>query len=193
MRLTFDRPAHRYAIDGVYVPSVTQVLEAERLLYFGGASNESMEYARSLGTAVHSATELDDAGDLDEDSLADVAVPYLSAWRRFRAETGFVPSAIEQRVFHAAYRYAGTLDRLGSLPRAGAVIVDIKTGQPQRATGYQLAAYAACLPIAEQRRKRFGVYLRPDGTYSLTEYKDRGDLSVFLAALTLYNVRRKPE
>jgi len=184
--LSFDPDRHRYFWDGVPVPSVTRVLQSTRLVDFSGINAEVLAYARSLGTSVHIATALDDTGDLVPESVPDVVAPYLAAWRRFRAECEFVPDRVEHRIFNHAYRYAGTLDRTGRM-RKTPVLVDVKTGQPTRAAGYQTAAYLAALPRQEWRRKRFAVHLNPDGTYRLVPYLDRGDLAVFLAALTIHN------
>jgi hypothetical protein len=94
---------------------------------------------------------------------------------------------IEHCLYNADYRYAGTLDRVGDLGGVD-VLIDIKTGYEQRATGPQTAAYAACRKATEKLR-RFGCYLQADGTYRLVPYKERSDWHVFLACLTLINWR----
>lgn len=185
--LTFDPIAHVYKVDGRQVPNVTSVLDAAGLNEFGFVGPEVLTFARSRGQAVHAATALDDLGELDEASVDPHAAPYLTAWRRFRRETGFVPTAIEQRVYHVGHRYAGTLDREGVFPQFKSdALLDIKTGAPSATTGPQTAAYLAA---RGGRRARYAVYLQPDGRYHLHLHKDPNDLAVFLAALTIFNWR----
>jgi hypothetical protein len=188
--LTFDPARHRYFYNGRPVPNVTRILESAGMLDFGGASFEAMQNARELGTLVHETVALDNVGRLDMDSVDEDIVGYLIGWRRFRRETGFVPRLVERRVYHASFRYAGTLDAEGELRACSAALVDIKSGSKQRATGPQTAAYDAALMSeykANGKRKRFGVYLTPDGRYDLVPYDDREDFAVFMAALSLFN------
>jgi hypothetical protein len=186
--LTFDPVRHRYAYKGKPVPNVTTILQEARLVDLEGVSPEVLRIAGERGTDAHGACQLHDQDDLDEDSIDDTVRPYLTAWRKFRAETNAEIQAVEQQVYNPAWQYAGTLDRL--LAFAGREwIGDIKTGVPQRATGVQLAAYRACLPKSEQRRQRVAIHLRADGTYGLIHYDDHGDTHVFYAALTLYRWR----
>lgn len=188
--LTFDPAAHEYFWNGQLVPGVTHVLAASGLIDFTGVPIDALVAARERGTAVHRMCELDDLGDLDEDSADDALLGYLVAWRKFRAETNFVPDMVEWRVFHPTYRYAGTLDRRGMLFKCDAV-ADIKTGAPQRATSVQTAAYAMALdPKHGQKLKRYAVHLQEDGNFKLIEYKDPRDFIVFIAALTLVNWRQ---
>ena len=193
-RLTFDAMSHVYKWDGRVVPSVTQILAAEGLVEMGGSA-EKLAYARDLGTAVHVACELDAKGDLDEDSVAEVVRPYLAAYRRFCADTDFVPTLVEHRVYHEQLGYAGTSDLLGHIrKRRGRarqwVLPDIKSGFKRRATGPQTAAYWQALPsvarLEAQGCHRYGLYLRDDGAYDFVLYDDPNDVHVFNAALQLY-------
>lgn len=183
--LTFNAGPHEYRWKGEIVPGVTSVLEAAGLLDFGGASEEQLRAARERGTAVHKLCELADLNDLDEDSIDESLVGYLDAWGRFKVEQAFEIEVVEQPVYNTTHRYAGTLDRCGLLPRSyGLVLVDIKTGQPQQATGPQTAAYLAALPRTDRARTRIAVYLQPDGRYAMVTHDDRNDFNIFLAALT---------
>jgi hypothetical protein len=188
--LEYDANSHEYRVDGAIVPHVTAITDT--LIDFGGIAPDVLEHARDRGTAVHLLTELHDRGELDEDALADELRGYLTAYRRFIAEADPQWDAIEQRVYSARYRYAGTLDRVGSIggkrSRKG-VLVDIKaTASIQPAVGPQTAAYAHA--YGDSRLARFALQLRPDGTYRFHECRDQSDLPVFLAAMTVYNWRR---
>lgn len=139
MTLHFDEGAHRYTYNGVMVPNVTSVLEAT-LDQFAHVPADRLEYAREIGQAVHTATALYDLDDLVFDSVPLAVLPYLEAWIRFRSETGFMPSGIEERVFHPRHFYAGTLDRTGELFGVDSLI-DIKSGVLMPSVGPQTAAY----------------------------------------------------
>lgn len=189
--LRFDAQLHQYTADGVIVPSVTQVLQSVGLVDYGflGAQRD---FYLARGKAVHLACQLADENDLDKSTLDESLAPYLVAWRRFQAETGFRPELIEHRVFNPTYRYAGTLDRTGMIGQTLA-IVDTKTTEAAAWTAYQLAAYAACFD-RPMRFRRFAVALHDDGTYRATEYhiKDFArDWNVFLAALTVHNAKER--
>ncbi len=132
---------HSYWLGERRLPSVTEVLKVLPNGY-EHVSPEVLERKRVLGTAVHLACELDDRGTLDESTLDPAIQPYLSAWRRFRADTGFRCTVIEKSGYSRQYGYAGTLDRLGEIASAVSV-VDLKcVAELKPETGLQLAAYS---------------------------------------------------
>lgn len=181
--LLFDAATHTYYHDGRRVPGVTEILQP--LVDFGGAPQSVIDTAAAFGTAVHAACELDDLGELDEASLDPSLCPYLEAWRTFCADHDAQWEWIEGRVFHRTLRYAGTLDRYGTVNGVGTV-VDIKTtAQLYPSVGPQLAAYATAseMPVVN----RMAVQLRADGTYVTKLYDDPADWSVFVSLLTLRN------
>lgn len=191
--LHFDEPTHTYKVGGRVVPSVTQILAAvDRDLW--RVPTSILEAAAALGSAVHKATELDDLDDLDEESLAAPVAPYLAAWRRFRAETGFAPVTIEERLHNAMYGYCGTLDRVGHLDGQLALL-DIKSGVAWPSHGPQTAAYQDAYERQSGKKidLRLVVYLRDDGTYRMVAQRDKTDWSVFLAALTIYKFITKEQ
>ena len=74
------------------------------------------DYSRDRGSLVHLATHYDDEGELDDDSLDPVIVPYVEAWRKFKRESGFVVEESEIPMYSATYRYAGIFDTRGVFP-----------------------------------------------------------------------------
>lgn len=196
--LTFDQPSHTYTLDGARLPSVTQVLD--QLGSYAGIPEDVLARKAEIGDAVHLATEMHDRGELDEASVPTEIAGYFEGWKRFRHDTGFKPQEIERRVHSAKFRFAGTLDRTGTFTRVkGAhinrpVLVDLKcTYRLMASVGPQTAAYAYALQESTglQVRRRFAVRLVNDGTYQLEELKDPTDLSVFLAATTLYHWKQR--
>ena len=76
---------HEYAIDGVLRPSVTQTLKDAGLTYDQWYTEE----ARLRGKAVHAACQLLDEDDLDWDSVLPEYRGYVTAWERFKRDSGF--------------------------------------------------------------------------------------------------------
>jgi len=188
--LTFDPVEHVYTVGTQRVPSVTQTLAP--LVDYSQVPPAVLKRAQELGTAVHLMTELYDRDDLDTDNLSQELLPYLTAWMRFRAETGFVPELIEQRFHHPALRFAGTLDRTGIIGGRRAVLDIKKMLRLEPVVGVQLAAYKElCIKNGVHVEDRYGLGLRADGTYRLVPFKDTQDWPVFLSLLTLRNFKEK--
>ncbi len=198
--LTFDQPSHTYTLDGARLPSVTQVLD--QLGSYAGIPEDVLARKAEIGDAVHLCTELYDRDELDTDSVPPEIAGYFAGWLRFREETGFTPILIEERVYSKTFRYAGTLDRTGTFSKMkgikpdAQVMVDLKCTYKLMATvGPQTAAYVAALNEQNrslvQIKRRFAVRLVNDGTYQLEELRDPTDLSVFLAATTLYHWKQR--
>jgi hypothetical protein len=190
--LDFEESTHTYRFGGQVVPSVTQILAPLANLSF--VDPDVLEAARAFGTAVHKACELDDLGTLDEDELDPALGPYLSAWRKFCREYEVRWDMVEMRVFHKQLRYAGTLDRFGTvrlaphLAHRTPAMVDIKSGtQLFPSVGPQLAAYHRAVPTASVTTKRLAVQLKPDGTYFAKWHDDPNDFAVFASLLTISN------
>ena len=181
--LTFDAASHTYAFDGNPIPGVTTILKP--LTSFHIVRPDILAAASAFGTAVHLACEQWDRGTLDEAALDPALVPYLDAWKLFSAENIVNWTMIEDRVHHPIYRYAGTLDRFGTVNGKQAV-VDIKSSVAlYPATGMQLAAYKNAIPGASPMCARLAVQLKADGSYVAKPYTDRDDWPTFLSLLTL--------
>jgi len=174
--IILDPITHIYRDEkGTVIPGVTSILRDAGLI----DARWFDDYSRDRGTLVHQACAMYDRDDLDMDALDPVLAPYVLGWARFRRESGFVPVLIESVVFNEQHFYAGTLDRTGDMNSFNWLL------EPW--TGPQTAAYSGCLNVPH---KRGGVELRNDGTYKLTEYKDRNDIKVFLAALAVVNWKK---
>lgn len=190
MNLTFEAETHTYRLDGAVVPSVTQLLERVYEGVYANIPAAILERKSAIGTAVHLATELIDADDLDESSVDPVLVPYLDAYREFLAAEKPQWTMSETPLAHPLWRYAGTLDRAGIL-RDEHSIIDIKTvAQLHPAIGVQVAAYDLLHQHHISRptpAKRYALQLKPDGTYRLKPYADPDDYRVFLALVSVYN------
>lgn len=194
--LQFDAPSHAYTLDGVRVPSVTQVLKP--LYDFNGIPVNVLNAKAALGTRIHRACELLDNDDLDEDSEAgrkalEPVAGYLDAYKAFKRDKRLVILANEKLLFHPVHRYAGQIDR--SYAMDGDVWdVDLKsTVSMSPIVALQTAAYTAMLQAhgRTQPARRGALQLKPDGTYRLHEFADPSDFAVFLSLLTVQRFKER--
>ncbi len=188
----FDKADHSYWLGKTRLIGVSDAIQAAGLKDFSRIAPDVLEHARQRGTAVHSACHYLDEGDLDWATVSPEIEPYVRAWERFKKETGVELLGIEKPLFHATLGYAGTPDRVVNLyPHKG--IIDLKTYAPDAVTGIQLAGYSY-LEFGPQPTldapKRWGLWLKDDGKYSLKTYEDRGDERIFLACLDLCKWKR---
>lgn len=192
-RITFDAAAHRYTVDGGYVPSVSTILKAA--LTFAGVPADVLELALQRGTAVHRAVELDVLGTLDEATVDPRVAPYLAQWRKFRRDSGWTPIGVEVRCASARFGYAGTLDQLGRLPRTHGrtSLLDLKTSATAPITvGPQTAGYEQAVRETYPEESwsgvpidRYALLLTRDN-YRLVPLTNPADIAVFTSALTLW-------
>ncbi|WP_297479816.1 hypothetical protein [Ferrovum sp.] len=168
------------------MPSVTQILD--QFSDYSMVPPHILERKRQIGTAVHAAIDLDLKGELDEETIHSAWGGYFDGWRKFQKESGFIVESSEQRIYSEKYRYAGTLDLVGTLSSGPALIDTKTTAVLMPSVGPQTAAYAE--GIGKPRIKRYALQLTPDGKYSLEPCNGKNDWAVFQAALTLFNWRK---
>lgn len=193
--LVFNPQIHRYTLNGLVIPSVTQILE---LAGIGPDLNSIpaviLENKRQIGEFVHEACEYVDMGS-DEQLGWNLADGYVSAYRLFKAEIGFDVTEAELQVYSKRLRYAGTIDRIGTM-KDKEILLDIKTTAilDMGYIGPQTAAYEEAYREMTGKKKslpRYGLQLKPDGTYKLVQCKDKEDFQAFLAALNIYRWRER--
>jgi hypothetical protein len=188
----FDRDSHKYTMDGVIVPSVTEVISDVGLYDLSMVPKSILDNACSKGTFVHKLTELYDMGTLNIAKVKDNYLGYLKAWETFKNEKNVRVCDVELMVFSNKFKYAGTMDRVAVIDDR-ICILDIKTGAPSKAHAVQTSAYALAYKEmhGEKVKDRFCVYLSEKGEYKLTHQKDMFDESIFLSALSIYNFKRR--
>ena len=193
---TFDAAAHEYRLNGVRLPSVTQITQG--LTNYDGIPAEILERKRLIGSATHLASEFYDNGILDESTVDPVCEGYFQAYKAFRRDHAAKIWCNEKRLFSERHGYAGTLDRVfefcgghkGFWMAGDFVQIDLKTvAQLQPATAVQMAGYQLMLPplpVPRTRVKRVALQLKPNATYKLEPYIDPDDEQVFLASLRTF-------
>ena len=193
--LQFEEEGHRYTVDGRRVWSVTQVLEAAKLIDLSAIPHDVLQRAAERGTRVHKAAALLLRGQLNWSAVSEEDGGYLMGLEKFLRNTGLSPIAetVETPLYCGQHDYCGTPDVVASFAmrrpaRSVRVLVDWKTGM-MPAVRYQLAGYAFPLQV----RHRVAVKLNKDGTYRMVWFPPetlKQDFATFLRAL---NETRNPE
>lgn len=191
MQIEFDAPTHTYRIQGIEVPSVTQVLAP--LDSFAGCPLAALEHASTRGRFVHQAMALLVRDRLDWASLDDELLPYVQAGDSFLNEQDLTVIASEMQLGSTLLRVAGTLD-LVALWKEREALFDFKaTASLPPTVGPQTAGYALLYNEqhqgADKRRKlpRFSVQLKPDGTYRVRQHAAARDEVMFISSLNVYH------
>lgn len=189
--LRLDPDTHTYYWNGQRVPGVTHSLQAAGLIDYSGIPQHVLDRAAERGRAVHRALEFLDAGTLDRTTVSDELEPYLQAYERFCADTGFFPVLSERSRYHQLRRYAGTFDRTGTIGDE-LILLDFKTvAEVQEGHMMQLAGYLHFFPNP-RRFRGIALQLRPTGQYRVHEMRlcDFDQYSaVFFAAITMAHAR----
>lgn len=205
----FDAAQHVYTIDGRVIPSVTQVLEEEKLIDFSGIPDATLDQAKARGTYVHTVLHYYLEGDFE---LAECAEPfrgYVDSAIEFVDTVGAkplrndrgTPIAVEYRFWDPERMFAGTMDYLAWDRDDVLAINDWKTGEPSDvAAPLQTAAYEygvrkfllpTVLPRYKLPIRRRAVKLFKNGKRGRPEvYTDPRDLSMFFCALSCVHFRR---
>jgi hypothetical protein len=187
----FNEATHTYTLGQRKLPSVTQALQAIDEL--DGIPRDVLEAAARFGRHVHLACHLFNQGTLDEDALDAPLVPYVSAYKKFLADTGAQVVESERRVCHRNIGYAGTLDLAAVWGKSALpAVIDIKSSAlVPRSVGPQTAgyreAYLSDSPAHKLSRTRYCLHLKGDGTYRLHAYTDARDWNIFLSCLNIHN------
>lgn len=167
--LEYSDRDHKYYADGRERLSVTQILNKAGMISEYCIDEE----ARWRGSEVHQLCAEEDEARQEEGQDIDLRTVdarlrgYIRAWRKYRRESGFIPTLIEHRIDDHVNGYAGRLDRVGKLHLSGTAVIDLKTsksGSVADYVRYQLVAYAHAYKPGHIF-ERIAVALRPDGQY----------------------------
>lgn len=165
--LIFFEDKHEYRVDGVVVPSVSEVIRFISREVYSDTPAWRMKSAAERGTLVHKCCEeLDRVGTCE---VSNEVAGYVSAYASFLNAHRVEWRGIEASLYHPQMMYAGTLDRFGIVDDIP-TIVDLKTNaQPNfplieaQLGGYGLLA--SCVGFTAQ--KHLCLQLKKDGTYRL--------------------------
>lgn len=185
-KIIFDAPTHTYRVAGEHWPGVNEAMKA------GGLSPDISKFVnwslldgkRELGQNVHKMCEEIDWTGRTRPEFADL-VGYEKAYRTFLELERPTWRIVEKCLAHRRYRYCGTPDRVGFIPKFGETVVDIKSGQIHDHFGPALAAYGM-LARCRKGYKRIVLKLHANGTYDIHEFNNPNDEDAFKAAVKIY-------
>lgn len=181
--LDFQEEKHLYFREGIHVPSLSTLL---KFLQLDPNTRFYKPEHAMRGTYVHLLTEYIDQGILDWNTVSDKLKPYAEAYKEFISDEKPHWNYTEQIVFNESLWYGGTLDRAGIF-RGHDTILDIKSGNGGHMVkhGIQTAGYD--MALGGERRKRWILFLKPNGKYRLEEYTDPEDYKAIEKGAWLYN------
>lgn len=187
--LLFREKDHVYILDGERLPCVSDLCRFISRDIYKETPVWMMEAAAERGTAVHKATE-----ELDKTKgvcVDDEYAPYVQAYAKFLQEHDVVWELSEHSLWHPQHRYAGTIDRYGTVDGLK-TLVDLKTTyrvyKPLCTASLNL--YRMLLEARGRAVERLMIlHLKKDGTYSLVTISI--DNAVPMALLTLDTALRK--
>lgn len=195
--IIFDEAEHTYLVDGVEVPSVTTILQPLANRAYSSVNPSVLEYARNRGATVHEALEVYDLGG--ELEVVPETEGYIRAYLEW--EQIYRPrwTGVEQIVYSVGDKYIGTLDRIGTLNGSEFAIVDLKTSTPTKealvSVCCQTAAYAMAYTEQSEKPlkfaetiKRYGLFLKADGSYRLVDSEEYESKYGFSGALMFFNL-----
>jgi len=186
-QLVFFDEGHTYELDGVQIPSVSEVTRFLSREVYGDVQQFRLDHAAARGTKIHKLTEaLDKYGEIEADAES---LPYIKAYVKFRQEHDVQWDEIEKPRFHPDGLYAGTVDRMGTIDgRRG--ILDIKNSYRVHKPLYEAAQNLYRMTYDPGFIEvLYILHLKPDETYRLIELPIRDDLA--LACLTLHQATAK--
>lgn len=195
MALQLIEATHTYLLNGREIPGCTRCLDHSGLVDFSMVRADILEKKSRLGQEVHRVIQYYCENDLDMDSVADEAMPYLQSWIKVQEHTKFVPRLIECQTMACleGMPYGMRVDLAGMFMGEDSVL-DWKTGKAQWYHGVQLAGYS--IGLAHQSlsttmakfasRKRYVVELRADGQMAkVIPYRNMRDYRTFASALEI--------
>ena len=192
--LEYTDEGHIYKFNGRVVPSVSNILAPYQ--DFSKIPKQILTDKQAWGNSVHLYLQEYDRGILDYDAIDEVLDPeapnikaVVLAWDKFidpyleKHDT----MKIEHQMYSTRLHYAGTCDRL-----VGSTVIEIKTSQPRKAVGVQLAAYAN---LAFENRlinnlenvELTSWHVNEQGKAEIRHWDYKNNWNIFMCLLTSYN------
>lgn len=193
--LTFDEATHVYLLDGIQIPSVTQLMKPLTERDYQDIPQWRLDKAAEKGTAVHEGIEIWLQYGIDD--VPDEYSGYLDAFKKWWTDSGAELIDTEVRVYHKTKKYAGTCDLLCMLD-GKRTLVDYKSSVKvkKKSGGVQLEGYVQALAsqgiVIEQKAI---LHIKQTRDYEFIKYplKDAKSLRVFNALKDIYDFQQEEE
>lgn len=186
---TFNTDCHEYRSEaGLWIPSLTQVLAASKIVDHDGIPEATLRNAADRGTRCHWHTECYDVdGFTPPPWTPEEELIRFNGYKEWKHRNNFIPDRVELAVVFSVYgmQCACTVDRVGTL-NGEPTIVELKfTYAPEKYWGIQLAGQE----IAINGRTEIGAYKRvvchvnSKGKAKTIPFNDPYDAQRFIFAL----------
>lgn len=190
--LSFDDRRHIYRLNGIVLPSVTQVMKNLSDEVYRTVDDHVLQRAANKGTVVHNAIE-----NYLKFGIEDVDPEYsgyFSAFLTWYEERKPVVLASEYRLYHKFMGYAGTADLICKI-RGRTYLIDLKTTQviEEMLVPVQLKAYQKALEsLGVTCDKTASLHLLRDGTFEFRDHDGGAESwTVFSSLLTILKYKSK--
>ncbi len=188
----FNPDTHTYTLDGVQIPSVTQVLPYE---FFDDKPDR-----KDVGQAIHRLAYLHNIGKSDIDIMTDNE---LVGW--FAEEDNFMGYLDANKKFRKDHELEGIYDYKRNPYPATAIqlagyhllanegLCDCEGGMYEEKMYHPQYKFAGTVDIIAGHEEVFAVYLKDNGTYKLENHTKnlRKNKSIFLSFLTCHRWRKE--
>jgi hypothetical protein len=194
-KLTFNEKEHLYSLDNINIPSFSKIVRDLGLVDLSMVNQDDLRYKQQIGTAVHKAIFLHNAGRLNMDSLDENVTPYFSSWLKFIElyHPKILTQYSEKPICSVKWRYGVTPDIVAEL-KPGVTIIELKTTTSMSPV-ISLQTEAQAIAILEtykiKIKQRWGLQLIPNSLPKLEVYNDMSDFTVWISIMNFYNWKGK--
>lgn len=181
-----DEEKRIFTLDGVPIPSVTDILDEERFVETKWFTEEGADN----GERRHLMAYYEAKNDLDKDSIDDDDRPYLYAFQDLLATTGAqpIPELMEKRRVNIVYRYCGRPD-LPVIFNGRKEVWDLKMSPSVQ--GWHRLQIGGYIGLFDDIFFGRCAYIQANGKFKLSkEVYGRKDREDFLSILRTYQIRR---
>lgn len=188
--LTLDNN-HIYRLDNMVIPGFSQIVQDLGLVDLSMVKPDDLRFKREVGTAVHKAIFLHNAGRLNMDSLDENVTPYFNSWLKFIElyHPKILTQYSEKPICSVKWRYGVTPDIVAEL-KPGNTIIELKstsTMSPVIALQTEAQAIAILETYKLKIKQRWGLQLIPNTMPKLSVYEDMSDFTAWISALNFWN------
>lgn len=163
MQIEFIPDSHTYMVDGIIVPSVSQIMRPVSEKYYNGISAQVLDHAAKRGTRVHQAIYDMEVNCLPHKVFNVDIQSYLSNWLVIKKLKNIRPE--NQEIMLTNGKFCGTLDMIAMVDDQLSII-DFKTTAKvnKDLVEIQLAGYKElCEFNGWNIEKCYIIHLRKDG------------------------------
>lgn len=172
---SFTESDHSYWLEGVRIPSITQLIQKGGLV---SGEHFFTEASRARGTEIHTLCTAFDLGALVQANLEGPHSGYVLAYLAASAQMKPEWTRIEEADYHAGLKFAGRIDREGIVLRQFS-IVELKSAVKAAHHAVQTALQTI---LTEPRHKlplttvqRLCIYLKANGKFQVVRHEDARD------------------